>query len=328
MENSSMTEDEATVLNNLEPGNQNVRIGDKLKFTLDMISPPGNVWYVSRNVLVSGDGKSWDQAFKTIGEAITQVNDDYTDNVPPIRGRNSIIYIGEGWYSEVPLLLTANDVTIVGLAPGSHDPVVLYGSSSAGSWAAPSGGPALTIRGSNCTIRNMGFITRDPLYPSVRIGGNPSDLGLNGATYSTATGNMLVDCSFVRDAADGSLGGLDIVNAEGPDIIRCRFSTSCKDFGIQIRTNGTNNPVGVRIVDCRFVGTPIGVDINNGSECIIQHCIFIDDMTDRADTITTPVTNEGNNTILIENYWEFSDANAITGNGDHLNINNNTLAKT
>jgi hypothetical protein len=328
MDNSTMTVEEATVLNNLEPGNQNVRIGDKLKFTLDMISPPGNVWFVSRNVLVSGNGKSWDQAFKTIGEAISQVNDDYTANVPPIRGRNSIIYIGEGWYSEVPLLLTASDVTIIGLAPGGHDPVVLYGSATAGGFDINSGGPALTVRGANSSIINMGIFTYDVLYPSMRIGGNASDLGLNGGTLAHATGVKLIDCSFVRNVNNASLGGLDVVNSEGPDIIRCNFSTSCKDFGIRIRTNGNTNPVGVHMNDCRFVGTPIGVDINNGSDAIIQHCIFMDDMTDRVGAISTPITNEGNNTIVIENYWEFSKENAITGNGDHLNINNFTLSET
>ena len=328
MENSSMTLEEATVLNNLEPGNQNVRIGDKLKFTLDMISPPGNVWFVSRNVLVSGNGNSWDQAFKTIGEAIAQVNEDYTNNVPPIRGRNSIIYVGEGWYGEVPLLITASDVTIIGLAPGSHDPVVLYGSATPGGFDAGAGGPCLTIRGANCTFGNMGFFTSDPLYPSVRIGGNGSDAGLNGGVASGPTGSLFRNCAWVRDVNNGSLGGLDVVCNEGPDLIGCRFSTSCKDWGIRIRTNGVTNPVGVRIVDGRFVGTPIGVQSLNGSETIVQHNIFIDDMTDRAGAISTPITNEGNNLIAIENYWEFSDANAITGNGDHLNINNHTLAKT
>ncbi len=328
MENSSMTVDEATVLNNLEPGNQNVRIGDKLKFTLDMISPPGNVWYVTRNILVSGNGKSWDQAFKTIGEAIAQVNADYTANVPPIRGRNSIIYVGEGWYGEVPLLLTASDVTIVGLAPGSHDPVVLYGSATAGGFDAGAGGPCLTIRGANCTFRNMGFFTSDPLYPSVRIGGNGSDAGLNGGVASGPTGSIFINCSWVRDVNNGSLGGLDVVCAEGPDIIGCRFSTSCKDYGIQIRTNGVINPVGVRMVDCRFVGIPTCIDINNGSEAIIQHCLFIDDMTDRVGAVTVPIANEGNNTIAIENHWEFSEENAITGNGDHLMVNNFQLAAT
>ncbi len=328
MGDRSITAGEAISLNNLQPGHQNILLGDKMKFALDILVPPGNVWYVSRNVVASGDGKSWETAFLTVGEAIAQVNADYIVAVYPGRGRNTIIYVGEGWYGEVPLLLTANDVTIIGLAPGGHDPVVLYGSATAGGFDAGAGGPALTIRGANCTIQNMGFFTSDPLYPSVRIGGNASDAGLNGGVASSPTGSVFKDCAWVRDVDNGSLGGLDVVCAEGPDILNCRFSTSCKDYGIQIRTNGVINPVGVRMVDCRFVGIPTGIDINNGSEAIVQRCLFIDDMTDRSGSITVPIANEGNNTIAIENHWEFSEANAITGGGDHLMINNFQLAAT
>ena len=173
---------------------------------------------------------------------------------------------------------------------------------------------------------NMGFYTSDPLYAAVQDGGHASDTHLSAR--SDSYNNKFVNCSFIRGVADGELGGLDIASNEGPIVEGCRFSTSCKDFGIRIRSNGNTNPVGVQIKDCKFVGTETGVIKVAGSDCIIEHCLFIDDTTDRADAITTPVTNEGNQLILIDNYWEFSDANAITGNGDHLNINNNTLAKT
>lgn len=328
MSSRSITAAEALALNNVQPGHQNILLGNKLKFALDLLVPPGNVYYVSRNITTSGDGKSWDAAYKTIGEAIAQVNQDYIAALQPNQGRNSIIYVGEGWYSEVPLLLTANDVTIIGLAPGGHDPVVLYGSATAGGFDIGAGGPALVVRGANCTIHNIGFFTHDVLYPALRIGGNASDTGLNGGTLSAATGCLLSKLAFVRDVDNGSLGGLDIVNAEGPDILSCRFSTSCKDYGIRIRSNGVNNPVGVRIVDGRFVGMPTGVDIDAGSECIVQESLFIDDMTDRPGSITVPIANEGNNTIAIKNHWEFTEAAAITGGGDHLMVNNFQLAAT
>lgn len=323
----SLTAVEAAALNNLMPGNQNILLGDKLQFVLNYVSPPGNVWYVSRNVVRSGDGKSWEAAFKTIGEAIAQVNADYLAGVAPDIGRNTVIYVSEGWYSEVPLVLTAYDCSIVGVAPGSHDSIVLYGSASAGGFDGASGGPALVIKGSNNSLINMGFFTHDPLYPSVRIGGHGSDGGLNGG-YASVGGNLLMGCSFVRDVDDGSLGGLDVASNEGPYISNCRFSTSCMDYGIRIRSNGVTNPVGVRIVNGRFVGVPTGVDIVAGSDAIIEHNIFIDDMTDRSGAVTVPIANEGNNTIAVENYWEFSEANAITGNGDHLMINNFQLAAT
>ena len=287
---------------------------------------PGAVYYVSRNVGASGDGKSWEKAFKTFKEAITKVNADYTAAAGNSKGRNAWIFVGEGWYAETPSTLTASDVTIVAVAPGSHDSTVIYGVPVAGTFSGIAGGPALQLTCSNCTIMNMGFYTSDVLYAAVQDGGAAADGHLSAV--SNSYNNKFVNCSFIRDVADGELGGLDIASNEGPIIENCRFSTSCKTFGIRIRSNGVTNPVGVQIKDCKFVGTETGIIKSAGSDCIVEHCLFIDDTTDRADTITTPVTNEGNQLILIDNYWEFSDANAITGNGDHLNINNNTLAKT
>lgn len=315
----------AEALNNSNPENQNAQLGSKLKWLLGLNNPPGKVFYVSRNILASGNGLSWDQAFKTIGEAVDAANDAYTDARQPDKGRNTVIYVGEGWYSEVPLTLTASDVHIIGVASGSHDSIVLYGSSSQGSWAGPSGGPALTLAGSNNTVMNMGFFTADPLYASVKDGAHASD-GDSG--YYGTNGNSLINCSFVRDVADGSLGGLDIASNEGPYVSNCRFSTSCKDWGIRIRSNGVTNPVGVRIEDCKFVGTPDGINIVAGSDIFILRNYFIDDMTDRPDACDNQVVNEGNNVIITDNYWEGSEADAITGGGDHLNINNHLLAKT
>ncbi len=287
MSSRILTAGQARAVNNLLPGNQNVMLGDKVKYALDVIAPPGNSWFVNRNMFATGDGKAWDTAFKTWGEAIAQVNADYTEALPPTKGRNATIYVAEGWYSEVPLLLTANDVTIIGVAPGSHDPVVLYGSATADGWDIGAGGPALSIRGSNCDFINIGFFTHDVLYPAVREGGHGSDTGLFGA-YSFVTGNRYLHCSFVRNVDDGSLGGLDVVSAEGPDILDCRFSTSQKDWAIRTRSNGFNNPVGTYIKDAKFVGMPVGVNIVSGSDMVVEHCIFMDDMTDRPGAISTP----------------------------------------
>jgi len=311
---------------NLRPGVRG-RVADSIQeLRNQVVQPAGNIWYVSRNVAASKGGKTWDTAFKTIGEAIAQVNADFTAAAQPDVGRNTVIYVGEGWYGETPLTLSANDCHIIGTAPGSHDSIVLYGSATAGGFDASSGGPAMTISGSNNTFENIGFVNRDVLYACVKDGAHAGDPG--ETVRLTTYGNSFINCSFVRADADSSLGGIDAVSAEGPYIIGCRFGTAQKDWGIRIRTNGSNNPVGVRIQDCMFVGTETGIVSSNGSETLVEHCIFIDDMTDRDDTITTPITNEGNNLIAIDNYWEFTDGNAITGNGDHLNINNNTLAKT
>lgn len=282
-------------------------------------------YYVDRNVGASGDGSTWATAFKTFKEAITKVNSDYSTAALPSNGRNRMIIVGEGWYSETPSTLTASDVHILGVAPGTHDSIVIYGSATAGGWDITSAGPALFMQGSNNTIENIGLFTYDVLFPALQIGSAAGDYG--GAVANSA-GNKVVNCNFVRDVADGSIGGILVAAAEGPEIVGCRFSTSNKDYGIKIKSNGVVNPVGVHIKDCKFIGTETGIIKSAGSDVIVEHCIFMDDTTDRADAVTLPIANEGNQLIAIDNYWEFSDANAITGGGDHLNINNNTLAKT
>lgn len=282
-------------------------------------------YYVDRNVGASGDGSTWATAFKTFKEAITKVNSDYSTTALPSNGRNRMIIVGEGWYSETPSTLTASDVHILGVAPGTHDSIVIYGSATAGGWDITSAGPALFMQGSNNTIENIGLFTYDVLFPALQIGSAAGDYG---GAVANSTGNKVVNCNFVRDVADGSIGGILVAAAEGPEIVGCRFSTSNKDYGIKIKSNGVVNPVGVHIKDCKFIGTETGIIKSAGSDVIVEHCIFMDDTTDRADAVTLPIANEGNQLIAIDNYWEFSDANAITGGGDHLNINNNTLAKT
>ena len=177
---------------------------------------PGAVYYVSRNVGASGDGKSWEKAFKTFKEAITKVNADYTAAAGNSKGRNAWIFVGEGWYAETPSTLTANDVTIVGTAPGSHDSIVIYGVPVAGTFSGTAGGPTLTLNCSNCTIMNMGFYCSDPLYASIRDGANASDADVS--TVLSAANNKIINCSFVRDVEDGELGGIDVASNEGPII--------------------------------------------------------------------------------------------------------------
>lgn len=326
MNKTMLSIDEATELNGICRGNQNARVGDALRTALLGIQTvAGNKWYVSRNIEVSGDGKSWDTAFKTIGEAVARVNADYIAALQPDKGRNAVIYIGEGWYGEIPLTLTASDVFIIGMAPGNHDSVVLYGSATAGGFDVGSGGPALTVEGSNCTISNIGFFTHDNTMPALRIGNNA---GGGGAV--TTTGTHIVNCSLVRDVDDGQKYGIESFGADGTLIEGCFFSTSCLTAGIWIGTNGVINPVQTVIRNCRFSGVPIALlNAATAEDTVFDRCIVMDDTSDRPGAVSVPISNTGGlNLIAINNFWEFSEANAITGAGDHLMVNNFELAAT
>jgi hypothetical protein len=320
-----LTQQQMRDINNASPINQNVQLGTLIGNALNGLLPAGDVWYVSRNVAGSGDGKSWETAFATITEAINQVNADYAAAQTPSKGRNTIIYIGEGWYSEVPMTLTANDCHIIGTAPGYHDPVVLYGSATAGGWDIGAGAPALTIEGDNNTVENVGFFVYDNTMPALRIGNNA---GGGGAV--TTTGTKILNCSFVRDVADGEKYGIESFGADGTLIAGCFFSTSCKDAGIWVGTNGVINPVNTIIRNCKFIGSPIALlNAASAHTTIFENNTVVDDTSDRPDTVDVPISNTGGlNLIATNNYWEFSEANAITGAGDHLMVNNFQLAAT
>jgi len=272
------------------------------------------VYYVSRNVQASVDGLSWDTAFKTIGEAIAKVNANYAlgTSLYPSKGRNAIIYIGEGWYSEVPLTLTASDVKIICTASGHHDSTVLYGSATAGGYDIGAGGPALKITGSNNTIYGLGVFTYDVLYAAIQNGA-----AAGGATY----GNKFVNCSFVRDVADGQKYGILDYGADGVLIDGCFFSTSCKDAGVWSASDGVVNPVNLVVRNSRFIGTPIGVQINAGHNADIESNSFFDDTSDRADVVDYPIVVEGT-AFCFNNRAMMAKAGIITGGGTISDVGN------
>jgi hypothetical protein len=278
---------------------------------------PGNSYYVDRNMGSSGIGKSWTTAFKTIAEGIAALNADYT------AGRQiGSLYIGEGWYAEVPVILTASDCFIIAVSPGHHDSTVLYGVPVAGTFSGTAGGPALTVTGSNNTVVGLGVYTSDPLYAGVRNGANASDGDALNPGASAPTGNAFINCSFVRDTADGELCGIDDMGADGTLIDGCYFSTSCKDMGVRSRSNGVVNPVNLVVRNSRFVGTPIGVHIQAGHNALIDSNSFFDDTSDRADVVDYPIIITATSAMCIHNYAMTTKADLITGAGTINDIGN------
>ncbi len=286
------------------------------------LTPVARTYHVDRNTGVSGDGLSWQDAFLTIGEAIAQVNADYTAATNDVysSGRMRRILIAEGWYSEVPLTLTANDVHILGVAPGFHDSIVLYGSATAGGYDITSGGPALSIRGHNNTIENIGLFTYDALYPALRIGANASDP--DGPAVSGVVGNAILGCSFVRDVADGCDGGILDYGMDGTLIQGCFFSTSQATYGVKHATNGVVNPVNPIVVGCRFVGVPTGIDMAQGHNGLFIYNFFFDDTSDRADTCDFPIVIDGTGLAYRNVSQGTNAAGLVTGTGTIMDLGN------
>lgn len=276
---------------------------------------PGNVYFVSRNVGASGDGKTWDTAFKTISEGIAQLNADYTAAVLPSKGRNGVLYIGEGYYSEVPVSLTCNDAKIICVAPGTHDSTVFYGSGTAGSYAGTTTAPALTITGSNNTIYGLGVVNiSSGLQPAIKIA-------------DTAFSNKLVNCKITKDVADSSSYGIEDLGNAYTEIIGCEFTISCKTAGIRLYS-GTYNSIQIKIKDCVFYGCPTGVLVDAAAhDCLIQNCTFLDDDSDTADVCDTPILNNAGTSLIVRNCYSLhTTANLVTGVGISHEADNFELA--
>lgn len=248
------------------------------------MSYPGGVYYVSRNRgSISGDGTSWDQAYLTILEAVTAVNLANSTAAWPTRGRNTLILVDEGWYSEVGMTLSASDCTIMASSPGSSiaDGTVLYGSATKGGWDAGAVVPALRITGDSNSIIGMGFMnSASGAYPCITVGTSGSTGPAN---------NMFKDCFFPRDVANAYTYAIEDYGNEGMRVEGCYFSQSAKTGGILIASNGVVNPVNDWIIDNKFVGTPVGIHQTAGHNTIIKGNWFIDASDDRPDTIDNPL---------------------------------------
>lgn len=286
------------------------------------VQPPGQKFFVSRNVAISGDGSSWAEAFKTIGEGIAALNLAATNDrwLSP-GGRNTVLYIDEGWYSETGLTLSASDCTIISMSPGSriNDGTVLYGSATAGGFDAGAVIPALRITGSSVSILNMSFMnSASGLYPCITVGTQGS---------SGPSSVLFKGCSFVRDVADAYTYAIEDLSNEGTKILNSFFSQSAKTAGIQIATNGVTNPVNNHIEKCIFIGTPIGINQDNGHNTRIIDNEFMDATDDRPDTCDNPIVVAASSAYTTRNIsYNTNRADLCTGaafsGGTALDLNN------
>jgi hypothetical protein len=267
----------------------------------------GNKWYVSRDVAASGNGSSWAKAFKTIGEAVSRVNADYTAALYPSKGRNTTIYIGEGYYTEAAVTLTANDCAIIAVASGHHDSVVLYVTSTTT--------PALKITGSNNTIYGLGVVNVSTgLQPAIQLADG-------------AISNSIINCSATKDVVDSCKYGIEDLGNAYTYIEGFEATTSCSVAGIRMYS-ATNNGIQQQIKNSLFYGTPSGILVDAAShQLLIQGNTFMDDTSDTADTVDTPILNNGGTSIIVrDNYAQTTTGNLVTGAGSSKEANNFQLA--
>jgi hypothetical protein len=151
-----LSEAEAQEISLLMPGNQNIELGEKVRYALmrDVGFPFGDKYYVDgTNGNNANDGLSWQTAFKTIQFALNKAR--YlpgTTTINSAKDQHKWIFVGPGQYNE-QLLFSGYNIHLIGVSPlsnGDYGVVVNYNDAIAST-------AVLGFTGSGLEIANICF---------------------------------------------------------------------------------------------------------------------------------------------------------------------------
>lgn len=250
-----LTEEEAKVINNLMPGNQNLLLGSKLKWVLDLTNPPGTVRYVDAGVSESKDGLSWDTAFKTISEA----------NAAAVAGDTILIRAGE--YDEgASIVVTKAGLKFLGQNTSSNqNNVMILGSSATHT--------LIDVGANEVEIAGIGFTqTKAASMISVTSGSWKAHIhGCKFDGYGAATSGVTVtgDCPDIHVERNlfRSINGSNIVsNSTRGRYNDNKFIVVAAKSGIEHTPNAGDRPDSM-IEDNRFFTldntNAVGITVTN-----------------------------------------------------------------
>lgn len=197
--------------------------------------------YVDPNVSGSGVGTSWDTAFKTITEGITELN--------TMSGKGATLFVAPGFYMEEDgIELSANDCAIV--AVGLPEDTVLFGTGTAGEVAAADD-HLLKISGGNNYIAGLSFYVHKDDKSSIIF--DDTGAGYHGSF------NIIENCYFSPQAQDGAGYGIYFDGGNCNIIKSCKFE-GAKVAGIYVAGN-VGNPSRNEIKDNWICGTAVGIKV-------------------------------------------------------------------
>ncbi len=263
----------------------------------NFIVPSGNTWYVNKNNSVTGNGTSWELAFKTIAEAVAAASDYDT------------ILIEEGVYDEGVVL----NITQVGLRIfGMNTTNYMFGTTSIKASAANH--ICITINANQVEIAFLSFIqnnaksciTIDPTASVYKTHIHDCHFGTTAATYGVYAGGTMdaVDtiverCSFTVGAAVGVY-----INGTRCAVIDCSFNLAAGGTAIQHYPNTTDRPYA------RYLGNKImGVNSTDTGILISQAptlgCLTVFDNV--IENVATPITLAKSTKWYANNYFGVLD---------------------
>lgn len=145
------------------------------------------VYYVNANVVSSGDGLSWANAYKTITEAVA---------VATVAG--DIIYVAPGDYDETATVaITANGISIIGPGPDTQNKAMIYD-------GVGTGYDLMTINANEVVIDGIAFSAAANNYDGIVIGGSsPSyKVTIRNCRLDGWSGEYGIQAGAVNDCPD------------------------------------------------------------------------------------------------------------------------------
>jgi hypothetical protein len=243
---------------------------------------PANVYFVDGSMSASGDGLSWERAYKTIMEAMDAITARGV-----LRGR-SIVQVAPGGYNEdvvTPLNSIAPFIQLIAVNP---TPQKSFGATYI--YASTAGEPAITVRGRGCLID--GF--------EIGAIANAECIVLDGSnTNCNAAGTIIQHCIISGWGAAGSIG-IDVIGNGAPhtSLLSCFFDGFLAD-AIRCTESGTDQPRYWILDDVMFVDNANHINMNprGFKESWIRNSAFMQVGANRNATIQ--LDNRGGNGSII-----------------------------
>jgi len=212
-----------------------------------LVTSPGNVWYVNSSVSISGDGKTWGGAFKTIAEAVDTAGSN-----------GDVIYVAPGDYEiSEPIDITTNNLKIIGLNKSYNDYVALVYNDDAFD--------IFSVDANNVSIIGLGISTVDDAGVGIAIAGTTTSYKCyiaNCRFDGWGKGTYAITCDDTQDAPDLTIEdcyfrswetGCIYANATRTLIRNNTFKVTVDTTGIQYVPTGGTRPDGI-IDGNRFFG--------------------------------------------------------------------------
>jgi len=237
-----------------------------------IMTKTNNYWFVDGGIAASGGGKSWENAFKTIGEAVSAASAWDVIFVAPLKW--SAGQTDPDSYAETfTIPLAKSNLQIIGVGQGRVQGGLPQMKINTGSTAM------ITINAPACRIANMGI-------NGVNSTGGGILLEEDGGATKTSFGTTIENCHFkncVGSDANNASGGGAITITGGPSQLLFRGNKFYKNVGdICLIDTSFAAPQDVVIEDNIFSGPAASVNMQlylkaggtgiNG--VYINNCVF------------------------------------------------------